>query len=59
MKVYVIECEWGMGFKPAYATKERAMKDINNINWVEDMEYELEELFENGLLEIVELDVTE
>lgn len=59
MKIYMIECEWDMGFSQAYATKERAMQAISNIDWIEAVESSIEDLFEDGLLEIIEVEVVE
>ena len=33
-KIYMIVCEWDMGFAKAYPTKEAAQKDIDDADWM-------------------------
>ena len=56
----MIECEWDMGFGKAYATQERAMQAINTLDWLGcGVDNSIEDLFEDGLLEIIEVEVIE
>lgn len=55
MKVYKIECEWDMGFKELYATKEEAQKDIEEVEWELECGDSLESLITDGYVSIKEI----
>lgn len=57
MKVYKIECEWDMGFKELYKTRAEAVEAIAGIDWIGEVEDCLENLVEDGYIEIIEIDV--
>lgn len=59
MKVFKIECEWDMGFKELYASREEAEQDIKDTDWVDLLEdgYTLENLMKAGYVRIKEIEV--
>lgn len=57
MKIYIIDCEWDMGFADAYSTREKAQKAIDEMDWEGMVGYTLEEVQADGMVSINEINV--
>lgn len=57
MKVFKIECEWDMGFKEIYKSREEAEQEIKDTDWSDVLEDgdTLESLIEDGYVSIREI----
>lgn len=58
MKVYEIWCEWEMPTaQGTFSTKEKAQEAIDNEDWEAYTDYTIEEVQEDGLVQIREIEV--